>query len=169
MGAQTKSRTSPTTRTLNECRKRKWLVGTVERFQFFAEYHQVVKAAKTLDRKAILAAVRNLKARSTPGVRQDLFGFLDVLAMTGEGVVGIQSTSHSNIRARFLKMRDDKLEHVRTCLRSGVVVEIWGWRYFEKKVERRNWWPTILRFMADGDGAISAKFPTGVVKKENEF
>lgn len=66
---------SPTQRTLAKLRKEGWpLVQITERWNAFAK------------------------------VRQDLFGFVDVLAVKGDTVLAVQTTSGDNVSARFHKM-----------------------------------------------------------------
>jgi hypothetical protein len=65
---------SPTARTLAECKKRGWTVQVVEKWNAFAK------------------------------VRVDLFGFIDLVAMDGKCIYGIQSTSGSNLSARLKKI-----------------------------------------------------------------
>lgn len=64
-------------------------------------------------------------------VRQDLFGFLDLLCVDGKQVVGVQTTSADNMSKRRKKIR----EHVNYLAveGSGIRVELHGWR----KVGRR--------------------------------
>lgn len=60
--------------------------------------------------------------------RQDLFGFIDIVAICEEqlGVLGIQTTSKSNISARILKIKKEPV--AKTWLMGGnmIVVEGWG-------------------------------------------
>lgn len=158
---------TPTYRTLVQCRREGWLVGTVERYQYSFRYLSLVKAARTLNAKGIREAVDKLKGRPG-GVRKDLFGFLDVLAMTGDDILGIQSTSRSNMRARFNKMITERLEEVRTCLSSGCRIEVWGWKHYEEKVNRLNWRHSMVVF-GMSHGLVTATFPTGKVLTELEF
>ena len=67
---------SPTQRTLNHLRRRGYLAAVVERFNPHVGEH---------------------------GIRQDLFGFLDLLAIRADkpGVLGIQATSASNAAISF--------------------------------------------------------------------
>lgn len=72
------------------------------------------------------------------GVRKDLWGFVDVLAMNDDEVVGVQVTSRSNMSARVKKAR--KSQHFRRfCLHNKFVVHGWDkyknrWRLKEKEV-----------------------------------
>lgn len=95
-----KSSTSPTKRTLDLCRKHGWTAAVVEKWNMHAK------------------------------VRQDLFGFVDVLAMSGVGFVGIQSTSGSNVSARLKKIMAN--EHAAEWLRCGGRILIHGWRKLAK-------------------------------------
>lgn len=122
-----RSSTSPTVRTLKECQRRGWLAGVVER--------------------------RNPKLRN---VTHDLFGFADVMAVDPHAgrTLLIQATADMNhlaARQRKLEGRREPAEegtaeapkdakarervraNVITCLRAGVVVEVWGWRKLLQK------------------------------------
>lgn len=168
--------TTPTERTLEECRRLGWMPGRTEHFQYSAAYVQVLSALRHGTRKDLYAAISVAKSEGLGigGWRKDLYGFVDVLAMTGQAVVAIQATVHNSIANRFRKMtknteEDDYFDRLRKCLKSGAVVEIWGWKKHAKAMERRFWHPTKLRFMISVDGIISAKFPTGQVRTESEF
>lgn len=80
------------------------------------------------------------------GIRQDLFGILDVLCVGDDGVVGIQTTSDTGMSARIAKIRaatievkrGDQVETVDVLAalrRARVRVLVHGWR-------KRNgrWW-----------------------------
>jgi len=64
--------------------------------------------------------------------RNDFAGFLDILCL-GEGeVVGVQTTSYSNMSARAKKIREhENLEVVR---KAGIRILVHGW------VKRNNRW-----------------------------
>lgn len=89
---------SPTQRTLAELRKRKYpLVQVVERWNPFAH------------------------------VRVDLFGIIDVVAVSATGdVVGIQATSGSNVSARVAKITESAALPILRLAKWRVMV--WGWR-----------------------------------------
>ena len=95
---------SPTKRTLKLCRDAGWSVQVVEKWNPFAK------------------------------VRQDLFGFIDLVAMDGETIIGIQSTSGSNVSKRFDKIRANPL--ALEWLRSGGRLFVHGWR---KLKSSRKW------------------------------
>lgn len=75
------------------------------------------------------------------GVTQDLFGFIDILAVGPLGTLAVQTTSKSNFSSRWGKItgktvpKDKKEEdrmlkirsHVVACLAAGWVIEVHGW------------------------------------------
>ena len=88
---------SPTQRTLAELRKMGVpLIQIVERWNAFAR------------------------------IRQDLFGFIDILAIDADGtVLAIQATSRDNVAARVAKIAEsDAVIWVR---KAGWQIEVWGW------------------------------------------
>lgn len=92
---------SPTERSLRHCRDLGWVADVAEKWVPFS---------------------RN---------RRDLFGFVDVVALTGEHILAIQATSGSNVAARLKKIRD--LPAHRDWLKSGGLLEVWGWRQVAHK------------------------------------
>lgn len=87
--------TSPTELTLRHLRKTWPLVAVVERWDGHA------------------------------GIRRDLFGIIDVLAVGPEGTLAVQATSGSNVSARIRKIADsDTIAHIRE---AGWRIEVHGW------------------------------------------
>ena len=60
------------------------------------------------------------------GVRQDLFGIIDVLAVGPGGVLAVQCTSGSNVASRLAKIRESRALPV--LKRAGFDVRVHGWR-----------------------------------------
>lgn len=60
--------------------------------------------------------------------RQDLFGFVDVLALDTRNatILGIQTTSGVNVAHRIKKILASK--NLRPFVLAGGAVEVWGWR-----------------------------------------
>ena len=89
---------SPTARTLAELRKRGYIVAVVERWNPYAR------------------------------IRQDLFGFIDVLAIKSDPpeVLAVQATSGSNHAARVRKILEE-CENAAPWLRAGGRIEVWAW------------------------------------------
>ena len=59
-------------------------------------------------------------------IRQDLFGFVDVLAVGNGETVGIQSTSHNNTSSRIRKI-EDMPERVAELRNAGWRLVVEGW------------------------------------------
>jgi hypothetical protein len=66
-------------------------------------------------------------------VRQDLFGFIDIVAIKPGAILGVQATSYSNISARVKKILSN--ESTRTWLLSGGIIEVHGWRKVKNRYE----------------------------------
>lgn len=66
-------------------------------------------------------------------VRQDLFGFIDILAVRNGVVVGIQATSGTNLSARLKKCREH--ENLPFWL-DAAEFEIWAWTVKRRKGKR---------------------------------
>lgn len=70
-------------------------------------------------------------------IRQDLFGFIDVLAVGRDDnlpggpqrTLAVQATSGSNVASRLTKLRSDAVAPaVARVQAAGWTVEVWGWR-----------------------------------------
>ena len=68
------------------------------------------------------------------GIRQDLFGIIDILALDPErGVVGVQACG-SDFSAHVRKLTEDMAQETEDWLRTpGTSLELWGWRKIKKK------------------------------------
>jgi carbonic anhydrase len=64
-------------------------------------------------------------------IRQDLFGFVDVLAVGKGGTIAIQTTSAANVSARINKIAESP--HVAAVRDAGWAIRVHGW----KKVKGR--------------------------------
>lgn len=58
-------------------------------------------------------------------VRQDLFGFGDVLCLGNDEVVMVQATSYSNTSARVKKIADH--DNVAAVRKAGIRILVHGW------------------------------------------
>lgn len=90
------AKTSPTQRSLALMRSRGYLCAVTEHWNHFAK------------------------------IRQDLFGIIDILCLGDNEVVGVQSTSASNISARVKKITD--CEFLPAIRRSGIRLLVQGWK-----------------------------------------
>lgn len=71
-------------------------------------------------------------------IRQDLFGFIDILAMkAGEPLLAVQATSAGHVSARLKKIRDTSLSQ--DWISTGNRLEIWGWSKKGPRSKRKTW------------------------------
>ena len=64
-------------------------------------------------------------------IRQDLFGFIDILALKDKEVLAIQTTTASNMSARATKIGNS--EYVGAVRKVGWGIHIHGWHQDDKK------------------------------------
>lgn len=98
---------SPTQRSLAECKRRGWPVQVVERWNSFAKR------------------------------RIDLFGVIDLVAITPTGILGIQACAGSSHSARLAKV----VAEPRTTqwLAAGARLAVWSWAKRGAKGKRKQW------------------------------
>ena len=65
-------------------------------------------------------------------IRQDLFGFIDVIAIKPGITIGVQCTSMTNLSHRRDKIKAEP--RARMWLAAGNTIELWGW------AKRKNRW-----------------------------
>ena len=124
-----KAKPTPATKlTLESCRKAGWLVQVVEHW------------------------VPNRIGRG--GIRRDLWGFVDVLAVQqGQaGVLGIQATSWSNRLARVRKIMVECEYQCSVMLSAGNRVEVWSWR--KRPVGNRSLWRKTITQIRISEGNL---------------
>ncbi len=99
---------SPTQRSLKELRKRGYMVAITEKWNPFAK------------------------------IRQDLFGFIDLLAIRGNEVLAVQTTSGTNVAARVAKIVS--LQAARLWLESpNRKIVVHGWAKRGPRGKRKEW------------------------------
>lgn len=98
---------SPTQRTLRALRQRGLVADIVERFLQYAGPH---------------------------GIRKDLFGIIDVLALDPEhGVIGVQSCGQ-DFSQHWQKLTVERRQETTEWLSTpGTSLELWGWRKIKAK------------------------------------
>lgn len=79
-------------------------------------------------------------------IRQDLFGFIDLLALGIDRIVAIQCTSGANLSARVQKIR--VLADAVLWYRAGGDILAVGWRTL-KREGRKVWIPRVIRMSFD--------------------
>lgn len=73
------------------------------------------------------------------GIRQDLFGFIDIVALDGKDIIAVQSCgdSHSAHKKKILGQRRKQSE---LWLQSGGKIELWSWKKKAGKGFNRDTW-----------------------------
>lgn len=116
---------SNTQRTLRALRARGLVAAIVERFNQYAGPH---------------------------GIRQDLFGIIDVLALDPErGVIGIQSCGTA-FNQHLQKLIVEKAQETSDWLSTpGTSLELWGWRKVKLKRggKAERWTPRVVQITLD--------------------
>lgn len=112
---------SPTQRTIRELKGMGRVCGIVERFNRFAGPH---------------------------GIRQDLFGFIDLIALDpSRGIIGVQCCGQ-DFSGHVNKITQERNQEAVEWLRCQGIIELWGWR--KVKVKRGGkamvWKPRIREF-----------------------
>jgi hypothetical protein len=63
--------------------------------------------------------------------RQDLFGFIDILALKGNETLAVQTTTAANLNARVKKISNH--ENVGAVREAGWTIHVHGWHQDDKK------------------------------------
>ncbi len=121
--------TSPTSRSLQECKKRGWTAQVVERYNQYSR------------RKV------------------DLFGVIDIVVITPDGILGIQATSGDHHAERLAKISVESRASL--WVGSGARLAVWSWSKTGARGKRKLWTlrEQLVRH-SDFSPAVSA-FPTG--------
>ena len=100
-------KTSPTQRSLKLLRERGWLCEVVERWNPHAK------------------------------VRKDLFNVIDIVALSSETIIGVQTTTVSNMAARRAKILAEPA--VKRWLRAGGQISLHGWVKAGPRGKPKTW------------------------------
>lgn len=103
---------TPTKRTLDLYRDQGFVVGVVETHNHFS------------------------------GKKNDLYGFIDIVAIREGETLGIQATSTGNLKARVHKILAEP--RAKVWLAAGNKIVAIGWRKYAKPIDRKHWRPTII-------------------------
>lgn len=98
---------TPTQRTLAECKRLGYTAQVVERWNQYAR------------------------------VRVDLFGVIDIVALTPDGILGIQACAGASHAARLKKSLDEPRLH--TWIASGGLFAVWSWAKRGARGKRKTW------------------------------
>lgn len=101
---------SPSARTIAECRKRGWTIQCVE---------------------------QTIRIPGGRTFKRDLFGVLDLVALTGAGILGIQATGGGNNSHRRAKILAEP--RARLWLLNGARLAIWNWEKQGARGKRKTW------------------------------
>jgi len=118
---------TPTQRTLKLLRDRGYIAAVVERWNPYAR------------------------------IRQDLFGFIDIIAVNDGDTLAVQATSDSNVAARIDKIRDTPAANIwLACLSRSLWVIGWGKKGARGK--RKTWQSRIvdIREVQNGESEMAA-------------
>lgn len=91
-------------------------------------------------------------------IRKDLFGFIDIVAVSttgGKGVLGVQSTTGSNMSNRIKKILS--IPDTKHWLMAANQIQLHGWRKVKQGGSRLTWKPLIYQMGFDGNGVISVQ------------
>jgi hypothetical protein len=120
--------TTPTQRTMRELKNQGRVCGIVERYNAFVGPH---------------------------GIRQDLFGIIDIIALDPErGVVGVQSCGQAFAAHERKILEECAQASIDWLSTPGTVLELWGWRKLKlnRGGKAMRWTPRVREFtLADFD------------------
>jgi len=104
---------SPTSRTMQTLKGEGWRCGVVERF---------IGPTQT---------------------RKDLFGIIDLIAIRPWLITGVQCCALSGMAAHRKKLMEENADATRAWLEATGRLEIWAWRKYANKIDRKVWRPTV--------------------------
>ena len=141
---------TPTQRALQHLRDRGYMAEVVEYWQPSFANRAVVDAAKEFasnpDSSVKLEQLRCKVAQLEqfgPGKRQDLFNFVDIVAVGNGHILAVQCTSTSGLSARLKKITSDCQDAAVAWLKNQGMIEVHGWKRYAKAENRKFWRPTI--------------------------
>jgi len=151
------STTTPLQRTLAYLKKQDIAAAKAEYWQSGWITHKIIEAAqqyvamladptsndfrKKNSREVLEGAVR-MQGRGSPGVRKDLFGFVDIVALYPDGITAVQCTSGANVGSHVKKIKG--IPEAWRWIQSGGFIEIWAWRKV-KEGSKDRWRPRVIK------------------------
>jgi hypothetical protein len=97
--------------------------------------------------------------------RVDLFGVIDVVAITPEGILGVQVTSGTNHSARVKKAKEEPA--IVEWLKAGGKFEVWSFRK-KMKGKQARWVLRSERFEWSGTQIVVVPLGVPTVEAETE-
>ena len=64
-------------------------------------------------------------------IRQDLFNFIDIIAISPKGIIGVQCTTGKNHNAHKIKILENKIAP--EWLKAGGKIQLWSWSKIKVK------------------------------------
>ena len=91
--------------------------------------------------------------------RHDLFGFIDLIAVRGDDIVGLQVTSDSNISARVKKIKEECDDAAKSWIAAGglIVVQGWGKKKVKRKSPRETWQHRSVEIVANLESTLGGE------------
>lgn len=132
MSATPHQKQQPTSRTLEELRRRGWPAGVVERWK------PGFRDDKATGRKELIPY----------GTRVDFLGFADIMALDGQpGYLAIQACAGASLAARLQKAL--AVPELKDHLAAGNRFQVWAWRQIwvtgkSGQTKRQRWQPKIV-------------------------
>jgi len=116
--------------TIRELKKRKWDYGIVERFI----HNPAIK-------------------RFGNGYRSDLFGIFDLVVLSEDSIIGLQTCKNS-FAEHYRKITDEKKENALKWLQRGGKIELWNWskKLSKKGGKLKTWQAKIVQITVDEIG-----------------
>lgn len=74
-------------------------------------------------------------------IRQDLFGFIDIVAMRSD-IIGVQATTMAHNADHLDKIIAEP--RARLWLLAGGRIQLWSWRKLVKKFDRKLWHADVM-------------------------
>ena len=78
------------------------------------------------------------------GVRSDLFGFIDLVALVDDRIVAIQACAASGLANRCTKIREQCRDNATAWVAAGGLIVVIGWKKYAKASDRKYWRPKIV-------------------------
>lgn len=82
--------------------------------------------------------------------RLDLFGVIDIVALSPLGICGVQVTSGANAAARMTKIREEPLAAL--WLRAGGALVVHAWRKTGPRGKRKLWSLRVVKAVLTDQG-----------------
>lgn len=111
------------------------------------------RTLRALRNEGVIADIseRFIQHAGPHGIRMDLFGFIDVVALCpGRGIVGVQCCT-TDVRGHIRKITEECTENAIAWLECNGHIEVWGWRKLVVKRggKAKRWMPRIISITMD--------------------